>query len=76
MWRFWNTIRSLVATDDYITAAVLVSEVKAAIRDEGEPETSDAVYAALLRVADKMGVINPFRDQEQFFLIYQGSITV
>lgn len=71
MWRFWNTIRSLAATDDYITAAVLVSEVKAVLRDGGEPETSDAVYATLLRVADQMGIRNPFRDQEQFFLIYK-----
>ena len=71
MWRFWSTIRSLVASDDYIAAAVLVNEVKTAIRDGGESETSDAVYSALLRVADQMGVRNPFRDQEQFFLIYK-----
>lgn len=71
VWRFWSTIRSLITTDDYITAAVLVNEVKAVIRDGGEPETSDAVYATLLRVADQMGVRNPFRDQEQFFLIYK-----
>lgn len=70
-WRFWSTIRSLVATDDYITAAVLVSEVKATFRDGGDPETSEAVYAALLRVADQMGIRNPFRDQEQFFLVYK-----
>ena len=33
MWGFWSTIRSLVAADDYITAAVLVSEVEAALCD-------------------------------------------
>lgn len=70
MWRFWTTIRSLVATEDYITAAVLVNEVKIAIRDGGMPETSEEAYATLLKVADQMGVRNPFRDQEQFFLIY------
>lgn len=74
MWGFWSTIRSLVAADDYITAAVLVSEVKTAIRDGGEPETSDVVYATLLRAADQMGVRNPFRDQEQFFLIYKEAL--
>ena len=76
MWRFWSAIRSLVDTDDYMTAAVLVSEVKALHRDGGEPETSDAAYATLLRVADQMGIRNPFRDQEQFFLIYQQAAQI
>lgn len=71
MWGFWSTIRSLVAADDYITAAVLVSEVKTALCDGGEPETAETVYSTLLRVADQMDVRNPFRDQEQFFLIYK-----
>lgn len=71
IWGFWGTIRSLVAAEDYITAAVLVSEVKAALCDGGEPETAETVYSTLLRVADQMDVRNPFRDQEQFFLIYK-----
>ncbi|MDO5296923.1 MAG: restriction endonuclease subunit S [bacterium] len=69
--RFLDTIKGLVTADDFITAAILVSKVKTAIRDNCKPETSEAVYTDLLKAVDQMGVRNPFRDQEQFFLIYK-----
>lgn len=69
--RFWNTLRSLVSAEDYIMAAVLVDNVKSLFKDSHEAESQESVYAALLKVADQMVVINPFRDKEQFFLVYR-----
>lgn len=70
---FWNVMRGAVAPDDYITAVILVNEVKSHLLAQSGSETSDQVYAALLKAADSVGVRNPFRDKDHFFFIYQES---
>ncbi|MGI6122014.1 MAG: restriction endonuclease subunit S [Saccharofermentanales bacterium] len=70
---FWDTMRGAVAPKDYITAAVLVSEVKNRAVYMKTKETSDAVYSILLEVADELRIKNPFYDRERFFFIYQES---
>lgn len=70
---FWNVMRGAVAPDDYIMATVLVNEVKLRFQVQSGDENSDQVYSALLEVADSVGVRNPFRDKDHFFLIYKES---
>lgn len=68
---YWNAIRGSVASQDYITATVLINEVKTRFADEDGHETLEQVYAALLDAADKMDVRNPFSDKDHFFLAYK-----
>ena len=49
---YWNAIRSVVAPDDYITATVLIDEVKKRSQGQSGEETADQVYAFLLEAAD------------------------
>lgn len=70
---YWNMMRGAVASDDYITATVLLSEVKKHLRNQNDAETVDQAYTALLEVADAIGARNPFIDKNHFFLIYRES---
>lgn len=71
---YWNAIRSVVAPDDYITATVLIDEVKKRSQGQSGEETADQIYAFLLEAADRIGVRNPFRDKGHFFLAYKESM--
>lgn len=70
---YWNIMRGAVPANDYITATVLVNEVDKICNEMNAEATADEAYAILLQAADKMSVINPFRDKDHFFLIYQES---
>lgn len=72
LWGFWNAIRGLVTPDDYIHAALLVEEVKKQLGDESSDPGQ--AYMILLQVADRIGVRNPFRDRDQFYLAYRESL--
>lgn len=72
LWGFWNAIRGLVTPDDYIHATLLVEEVKNQLGDESSDP--DQAYMVLLQVADRIGVRNPFRDRDQFYLAYRESL--
>lgn len=68
--RYWDLMRGAISSDCYIEATVLVNEVK---KLNIEFEDADSAYKALLEVADKIAVRNPFVDRERFFLIYRES---
>lgn len=70
---YWNLIRGMVRTEDYITAMILVDEVKKECTKNSNIDSADAIYAALLKAANGIGVINPFQDKERFFVLYQES---
>lgn len=70
---YQNAMRDTLSLDDFITASILINEVKMQFCDQQGNETSDQVYAALLEVADSIGARNPFRDKDHFFLIYRES---
>ena len=70
---YWNTIRGVVSPFDYITATVLINEVRNRVQERSCDETPEQVYSILLETADSMGVRNPFPDRERFFLIYNES---
>ena len=69
-YAYWNAMRTVVSPADYITATVLISEVKNSLRGS-KAETADDVYSALLEAADRIGVRNPFGDKDRFFLVYR-----
>lgn len=69
--KFWSSLRGAVAPGDYMTAIVLVDEVKCHFQRECGNESPNEIYAVLLEAADRMGVRNPFRDKELFTLVYK-----
>ena len=73
MWGYWTMMRGAVSPEDYITASILMNEVKIRFQDGNGNESSDEVYTALLEVADRIGVRNPFKDRDVFFVIYNES---
>ena len=68
---YWDTLRGAVAHNDYITATVLINEVKNRTADRNAEETVDAIYSVLLQAADELQVRNPFSDKDRFFFAYQ-----
>lgn len=70
LWMYMNALRGTISHGDYITASVLVNEVK----KQNENADAEQAYVALLEAADKLGVKNPFRDKEHFYMIYQESL--
>ena len=70
---YWNTLRGAVAYDDYITATVLINEVKNRTRNMNAEETTDSVYSILLEAADELRIRNTFSNKDRFFFIYQQS---
>ncbi|MDI7817370.1 restriction endonuclease subunit S [Clostridioides difficile] len=73
LWSYWNKMRGAISEDQTINATVLVDEVKKMCQDMNDGETPESVYSALLEAADRIGVINPFKDRDHFFIIYQES---
>ena len=71
---YWDRRRGAVAYDDYITATVLINEVKKMCVGQGEEVTAERAYASLLEAADRIGVRNPFRDKDHFFFVYRESL--
>lgn len=70
---YWDMMRGMVQADNFITAMLLIDEVKKEYRNASGIETAADVYTTLLVVANKIGVMNPFRDKEKFFVLYQES---
>lgn len=70
---YWDTLRGAVSDEDYITATVLINEVKNRMRNINSDETPDTVYPALLETADELRIRNPFSDKDKFFFVYQES---
>lgn len=65
-----EAFRGPVSIDDYITASVLINEIKKNNKDSDD-FNADQAYAALLETADSIGVRNPFRDKDHFFYAFQ-----
>lgn len=73
LWGYWDKTHVAISEDQTIHATVLVDEVRKMCEELNDKETPETVYAALLEAADRIGVINPFRDKEHFYIIYQES---
>lgn len=68
---YWNLLRGAVTTDDYITATVLINEVKNRSKNEIADESADTIYSLLLQAVDELKIRNPFSDKDRFFFVYQ-----
>lgn len=69
LYLLWNMMRGTTAADQFVTATMLLDEVKNILPDE--EGTMDSAYTALLAAADKLKVNNPFQDRERFFMLLQ-----
>lgn len=69
LYLLWNMMRGTTAADQFMTATILLDEVKNTLPDE--ENTMDNAYIALLAAADKLKVNNPFQDRELFFMLLQ-----
>ena len=69
--KYWELMRGAISSENYIVATVLINEIK---KLNTSFENADSAYTALLKVADLMGVSNPFIDKERFYLIYKESV--
>ena len=69
--KYWELMRGAISSENYIAATVLINEIK---KLNTSFENADSAYTALLKVADLIGVSNPFIDKERFYLIYKESV--
>ena len=69
--KYWELMRGAISSENYIAATVLINEIK---KLNTSFENADSAYTALLKVADLIGVSNPFIDKERFYLVYKESV--
>lgn len=67
-----HMLGSAVAPSDYITALLLLKNVKEHLHGQIGEVTDDQLYVCLLEAVDKAGVRNPFQNKEQFAFIYRS----
>lgn len=69
LYLLWNMMRGTTAAEQFVTATMLLNEVKNTLSDE--EGATDSAYTALLAAADKLKVNNPFQDRKRFFMLLQ-----
>lgn len=71
-FEYMNLFRGYLGTDSYIPAALLVAETKEEWQSRKVSNViEDRIYETMLSVADKLNIINPFKDKEQFERVYK-----
>ncbi len=66
-----NLLRGYIEPDNYVYAALLLIETKEEFRETGEVEDSeDRIYQTMLSVADRLKIVNPFKNKILFSRIY------
>lgn len=72
-FEYMNLFRGYIGTDSYVPATLLIAETKEDCRNRKiSDESEDRVYEAMLGVADRLGVRNPFKDKSQFIRVYKA----
>ena len=74
LWIYANMLRGAMNQEEYIAATVLVNEVRKQYQDIDNLPDEEKLYVALLEVADRMGIRNPFKDKDHFYAIYKESL--
>lgn len=70
---FLNMLRGYMMTDSYVPAALLVAETKVECDNRHmEDMSAGRLYEAMLSVADRLDIRNPFNDNAQFARIYKA----
>ncbi|MCU5504076.1 restriction endonuclease subunit S [Bacillus cereus] len=72
-FEYINLLRGYMGNDSYVPAALLVAETKEACENRGISDESESrIYEAMLAVADRLDVVNPFKDKAQFVGLYKA----
>ncbi len=68
---YMNLIRGYMGIDDYVPSALLIAETKEMCQSRTIPDDAkDRIYEMMLSIADRLNIINPFKDETQFERIY------
>ena len=70
IWMYYNALRGAMAPTRMLEGALLVAETKA--QNNNENMEKEAAYEAMLVVADKLRVQNPFPDVDTFYQAYKS----
>jgi len=72
-FEYMNLIRGYLTIDSYVPAALLVAETKEKC-DSGKMSdgSEDRTYETMLSVADRLSIVNPFKDKAQFARVYKA----
>ena len=70
IWMYYNALRGTMAPTRMLEGALLVAETKA--QNNNENMEKEAAYEAMLVVADKLRVQNPFPDVDTFNQAYKS----
>lgn len=70
---YMNLIRGYLRIDSYVPAALLMVETKEECQNRKVPSGSeDRIYETMLSVADRLNIVNPFKDKAQFARVYKA----
>lgn len=72
-FEYINLFRGYMGVDSYVPAALLVAETKEECSSrEISDESEDRIYETMLTVADRLDIVNPFKDKAQFVRVYKA----
>lgn len=68
-----NLFKAYMEMDSYVPAALLVAETKEEYLSREIPdESEERIYETMLSVADRLDIVNPFKDKAQFVRVYKA----
>ncbi|WP_069514458.1 MULTISPECIES: restriction endonuclease subunit S [Lysinibacillus] len=72
-FEYINLFRAYMEMDSYVPAALLVAETKEEyLSREISDESEERIYETMLSVADRLDIVNPFKDKAQFVRVYKA----
>ena len=72
-FEYMNLFRGFMGIDSYVPATLLVAETKEKCDSRNMSDrTEDRKYEMMLTVADRLNIINPFKDKAQFARVYKA----
>lgn len=72
-FEYMNLFRGYMGIDSYVPAALLVAETKEKCYSRKMSDGSeDRIYETMLAVADRLNIVNPFKDKAQFARVYKA----
>lgn len=72
-FEYMDLFRGYMGIDSYVPAALLVAETKEECRNRKvSDESEERIYETMLAVADRLDIVNPFKDKAQFVRVYKS----
>lgn len=72
-FEYMNLFRGYIGIDSFVPAALLIAETKEECDSRKISNDQDQqTYETMLTVANRLNVVNPFRDEEQFMRVYRA----